>query len=204
MKNHPRLVSVCLTMHCVYDKYCFSDLLLPDSDVDASGLCRWCDQALPEEISPILRGLIERAKRFSFTNRRKTNPYGLKAPLNVFSPVCARHKFEGILLPLAREHQWPEAIDWRDVSVRVQGMKSLLQGILDDEDPDWKRRTQPHEDPSKQTYDSDREYDDERKAHPRWGSIFWKTLLKNAQKTSSHRALGIRGEFDSFHSTQPG
>ena len=200
MMNQARLVIIIAPLHLIL----LSDLSQPDSDVDASGLCRWCDGVLPEDISPILQKLIDRAIPLSYSSRRRSNPLGLEAPLSVFSMVCVRHEFERVQLPLARVHGWPDVINWRDVYLRVRSLESKLQEIVDDADPNWKLRTMPSEDPSQDVYDSNNEYDEERAAHPRWGSIFWKKLLKAAQKTSSFRAFGIQGQQRDFHLSQPG
>ena len=147
---------------------------------------------------------MDRAMEASIEDDRPENPLGLMAPINVVSPVCVRHKFERHLLPLAEQHGWPQVIDWRTTYTRLCSLKSCLSSILEDADVDWKTRTAPKPDGEPQTYDSDNEYDEERRLHPRWGSIFWKSFLKAAHRSSVLCVAGLRGQMQHFASTSPG
>lgn len=167
-------------------------------------LCPWCDELLPDEISPTLDRLMRHAEKVSIDERRKRNPLGLVAPFTVSGDVCKRHRFEKDLVPLAEEHGWPSSIDWYRTYTRLQDLKPVLQKILDDADVDWKTRTAPSDDPSSGTYNSEEEDEDELRAHPRWGSIFWKSLLKAIHKSSSLHVAGLRGQMKDFSASAPG
>ena len=181
-----------------------STFVSPGPDVDPSKLCLWCDQPLPDTISSTLKALMDHARERSLEDERPQNRLGLIAPVNVASSACARHRFERNLLPLAEAHGWPQVINWRETYTRLQNLKPLLQAILDDADVDWKARTQPTTDKTPGAYDSDNEYDDERRVHPRWGSIFWKRLLKDGHASSILHVTGLRGQMGRFSLSAPG
>lgn len=147
---------------------------------------------------------MNRARKSSVEDERPENRFGLMAPISVASPVCVRHRFERNVLPLAQQHGWPQVIDWRGTYTRLRDLKHSLQSILDDADVDWKSRTAPKPEGEPQTYDSDNEYDEERRIHPRWGSIFWKSFLKAAHRSSVLHVAGLRGQMEHYESTSPG
>ncbi|KAJ7594985.1 hypothetical protein C8J56DRAFT_723097, partial [Mycena floridula] len=46
--------------------------------------------------------------------------------------VCARHRFEDKLVPLAREQGWPSVVDWAHLVSRVEKLKDACEAIIQD------------------------------------------------------------------------
>ncbi|KZT21190.1 hypothetical protein NEOLEDRAFT_793259 [Neolentinus lepideus HHB14362 ss-1] len=169
------------------------DNLFLDPSVDPMTLCPWCDGPLPAHPTPHLASLIAATRRKSYKQPRPSNPLGLKAPLSVFSSVCQRHRFETIQVPLARAKGWPTNIDFGALRRRVEGMKDMLQEIIDDGDRDL--------------YETDLDEMDEedvRALGPRWQVVFWMDVVKDVQKKGSRVVGSLKNQFGSFEKTQPG
>lgn len=64
--------------------------------------------------------MLAETTRKSYPDPRPGNPKGLRAPFQIFIPLCDRHKFEGRLLPLARSNGWPMRIDFAALPGRIR------------------------------------------------------------------------------------
>ncbi|KAJ7571844.1 hypothetical protein C8J56DRAFT_730983, partial [Mycena floridula] len=95
-------------------------------------VCQFCDQILPPHPTQYLRKMLEEVYQQGQKHVRPSNPYGLKASLGVFGPVCARHQYEGKAIPLAKREGWPAVIDWARIPFHIEGMKDELEAILED------------------------------------------------------------------------
>ena len=84
---------------------------------------------LPEFPSRLLRSMIERLRRTSYTDPRPSNPLGMKAPLAKYVSLCQRHRFESKLLPKALEKGWPLEIDFEALPSRVRCRGDQLKAI---------------------------------------------------------------------------
>ncbi|KAJ7148848.1 hypothetical protein C8R46DRAFT_815939, partial [Mycena filopes] len=99
-------------------------------DRDPATLCPYCDSVLPGNTSSTLTYLLDELSRHSTKDARPANPRGRKAPLAVYATLCARHNFEGELIPRAVEKGWPSTIDWDSLPERIVALKGILHSIL--------------------------------------------------------------------------
>ncbi|KAH7106732.1 RTC4-like domain-containing protein, partial [Auriculariales sp. MPI-PUGE-AT-0066] len=99
-------------------------------NVDHSKLCPFCDQPLPEQLSPEFHDLLRNAIKRAVNRPRPSNRFGLKASLPIYIGVCERHRFEEKLLPQAIKAGWPTTIDFNAVPRRLLDQRKLLKDIL--------------------------------------------------------------------------
>ncbi|KIY64007.1 hypothetical protein CYLTODRAFT_324424, partial [Cylindrobasidium torrendii FP15055 ss-10] len=101
----------------------------PDPDT----LCPFCDKQLPANPTPVLRKILKLAIKRSRSCPRPLNPNGRQADLvDVFVPVCQRHRFESDLLPEAEAKGWPKEIEFDRVEKRVKQLRDDLKDLITD------------------------------------------------------------------------
>ena len=103
----------------------------PPLEVDHSKLCPFCDELLPDSLSPAFYGLLRTASNRAVKKPRSTNRHGLKASLPVYIGACERHRFEAKLLPQARKAGWPDKINFNEIPARLIARTADLTRILD-------------------------------------------------------------------------
>ncbi|KIK18140.1 hypothetical protein PISMIDRAFT_14544 [Pisolithus microcarpus 441] len=160
---------------------------------DPSTLCPYCDEPLPPHPTPSFQSLLSKAGKKSRPDPRPRNPKGLAAPLTIYISVCQRHRFESHQLPIALERGWPQAINFKNVPMRVERMKPDLEAIIMDDD----------DDDTDNDVVGDIDEDDDTRG-PRSRSVFWKEVKREVKKQGSRTTVGVKGQFASFEKIQPG
>ena len=83
---------------------------------------------LPEEVSPTLEKLMNRARKSSVEDERPENRFGLMAPISVASPVCVRHRFERNVLPLYVIRISSKKVPQSNCAARSTSMSAIWTG----------------------------------------------------------------------------
>lgn len=141
-----------------------------------------CDGPLPTISSHGLLDLLSQVQKKSAKDPRPSNPLGLKAPLEVLSGYCHRHRFEQKILPKAKLKSLPQVIQWEKIEGRVSRIQPHLQALV--------------EDPLTGLGDSIDEFNSQRGA--KWRCIFWRETLEVIKGKAIMRSLAFVVSFSTL------
>lgn len=110
--------------------------------------------------------------------------------------MCQRHRFEDVWVPRARERGWRESVEWGELVERIEGMRGVLRGVLEDEEGDV-----GVEDVGVEVEDGQGE---RRGWGPRKRCVFWREMKALARTAGSKATGGVRGQYNNFEKLQPG
>lgn len=110
----------------------------------------------------------------------------MRAPLEIFSEYCYRHRFEQKILPEAKVKCWPQVIQWGKIEERICRIQHHLQDIIEDPISGLDGSTNGFQQGAK------------------WRCVFWRETLETIQENGYNSVSCIRGQFSSFEKTQLG
>lgn len=148
--------------------------------LNPEALCVFCDGPMPVQPSHTLKGLMHAAKLQAQPDitRRWMNPYALKLSNARSADTCARHHFECLEMVKAREHGWPQVIDFVEVGHRIRAMKDALEDICEDVHCEGARKA----------------------------CTFWNEIISTVHHSGLAKAMGMNEQLKGykFRSLQPG
>ncbi|KAF7292670.1 hypothetical protein MIND_01165200 [Mycena indigotica] len=105
----------------------------PESDA-AGNLCSFCDELLPELLSPALQQMLEPLLLASLPFPLPDNPHHRNISFQKRMDFCLRHELERTTFPTAYAENWPFAPDFSSLFSRICALKAILEELVEDID----------------------------------------------------------------------